>query len=460
MPDAEPLVIGEKYRVVRPIGKGGMGAVFEAEHTLTGRRVAVKVLLPQFVANEVLAKRFVNEARAAARIQDPHVVEVVDLGRTPAGELYQVLEYLDGRELKAAIRAEAPFPLGRACHIAAQMASLMGKAHALGIVHRDLKPANVFLLARDRDDDYVKVLDFGIAKLRPVQSGEGDFTQLTGTQDVVGTPLYMAPEQLKGSREVDGRADVYSLGVVLFQMLSARLPFTGDSMADIFLKVMTESPPPLAQLRPDLPPALVAAVERAIDRDPLRRFADGAALAEALAPWASTWSLGGPRTAPGYAPGAIGPVTGTTPAPGGGALSPVSLAPSVSLEQSASPEPPPPPAPRRWPWGAAVGGVALVLVSVWTWSRGASSTPTPPAPLRAPAAAHLAAVAPDAWAPPAGDAAAVTSAPDAAAALDVAVGSDAAPTRDVPRRSDAGRGAARRVRDAGGSAEFHLEPQQ
>ncbi|MFO0610824.1 MAG: serine/threonine-protein kinase [Polyangiales bacterium] len=434
MPDADAVVVGDKYRVLRPIGRGGMGAVFEAEHALTGRRVAVKVLLPQFAENEVLAKRFVNEARAAARIQDPHVVEVVDLGRTPAGELYIVLEYLDGRELKAAIREEAPFPAERACHVAAQVAALMGKAHALGIVHRDLKPANVFLLARDRDADYAKVLDFGIAKLRPAEPQEGEHTQLTRTHDVVGTPLYMAPEQLKGSREVDARADVYSMGVMLFQMLSARLPFTGESMADIFLKVMTESPPPLASLRPDLPADLAAVVARCLDRDPARRFADGAALAEALAPWADAWSPNVPRTAPGYAPGALGPVTGTTPAPAAPAPARIETAPAAPRP---APDVTPPvsvapvvPAPSGRGRGVALAlvGAAAVLALAWVAARPRDGA----APVERPAPMHEPVASPhDAVAMTAPDAS-----PDVAVAPDVAAEPDVAVTLRTPRPTD------------------------
>jgi len=454
MPDADAVVVGDKYRVLRPIGRGGMGAVFEAEHALTGRRVAVKVLLPQFAENEVLAKRFVNEARAAARIQDPHVVEVVDLGRTPAGELYIVLEYLDGRELKAAIREEAPFPAERACHVAAQVAALMGKAHALGIVHRDLKPANVFLLARDRDADYAKVLDFGIAKLRPAETQEGEHTQLTRTHDVVGTPLYMAPEQLKGSREVDARADVYSMGVMLYQMLSARLPFTGESMADIFLKVMTESPPPLAALRPDLPADLAAVVARCLDRDPARRFADGAALAEALAPWADAWTPGVPRTAPGYTPGALGPVTGTTPAPGQAAVAPAAPRPapdvtpsvSVALVDAARPG-------RSRQVALALVGAAALLAVAWVAVRPRGGA-APVAPVHEPATiAHDAAamMTPDASPD-------VAAAPDVAAEPDVTAAPDVAPDRPAgPTPRPTGR---RPHPTVPTEAQPHLEEQQ
>ncbi len=457
MPDADAVVVGDKYRVLRPIGRGGMGAVFEAEHALTGRRVAVKVLLPQFAENEVLAKRFVNEARAAARIQDPHVVEVVDLGRTPAGELYIVLEYLDGRELKAAIREEAPFPAERACHVAAQVAALMGKAHALGIVHRDLKPANVFLLTRDRDADYAKVLDFGIAKLRPAEAQEGEHTQLTRTHDVVGTPLYMAPEQLKGSREVDARADVYSMGVMLYQMLSARLPFTGESMADIFLKVMTESPTPLAALRPDLPADLAAVVARCLDRDPARRFADGAALAEALAPWADAWTPGVPRTAPGYTPGALGPVTGTTPAPAAPSPARIETAPGAPRP---APDVTPPvsvaPAPSGRGLALALVGAVAMLAVVWFAARprGGAAPVERPAPVHEPAAgAH------DAATPMTPDASPdVAAAPDVADTPDVAAAPDVAPDRHAgPTPRPNGR---RPHPTAPTEAQPHLEEQQ
>ncbi len=300
MTEGSTVLIAEKYQVLRRVGSGGMGAVFEARHTLTGRRLAVKVLHSNFARNDELVARFLREARAAASIGDPHVVEVVDLGRTADGDVYMVLEFLEGRELRDAIKQECPFPAGRAAHVARQIAAVMGKAHALGVIHRDLKPANLFLIPRDGDPDYVKVLDFGIAKLLGVDAdGGAPDPQLTKTGQIIGTPLYMSPEQLQGSREVTAATDVYAVGVILYQMLTGEVPYPGETVPDIYLKVMTTTAPGVRERRSDLTPEFSAVIEKAMVKDVSARYPDGLALAEALAPFAGQWVPGSAKTAEG-----------------------------------------------------------------------------------------------------------------------------------------------------------------
>jgi serine/threonine protein kinase len=284
-------VVAKRYRVVRPLRRGGMGEVFEAVHVLTGRRLAIKVLLPAYAHDAEAVARFTNEARATAAVGDPHVLEVVDLGRLKRGdrratvELYIAFELLEGDALADAIARAGAMPVGRAAHIAAQLAATMGRAHARGIVHRDLTPANVFLVARDGDPDYVKVLDFGVAKLLPAAGGE--VPGLTRSGQVLGTPAYMPPEQLlSGARDVDAPADVYAIGAMLYEMLAGGPVWPADSASVQYHAVLTTDPPPLATRRAGVPPALAAIVHRALAREVGERFASGDELARALAPFA------------------------------------------------------------------------------------------------------------------------------------------------------------------------------
>jgi len=375
--DDAPLVIAERYAIGRPIGQGGMGAVFEAVHVHTGRRLAVKTLLSRYVDDPVLVERFMREARATTAIGDPHVVEIVDIGTTPEGDVFMVMELLEGRELKKAMRQDAPLPVARACYIAHQIAAVMGLAHAKGIVHRDLKPANVFLVPRDRDPDYVKVLDFGIAKLDKATHGETDGHTMTRTGQLIGTPSYMSPEQLQGVREIDGRSDVYALGVILYQMLAGDLPYRGESVPDIFLKVMTTDPPPLGSVRPAVPPALAALVHRALARDVNARFADCAALAAALAPFAAQWVLGSPPTATDIVVSGAA-VAGAHASSPSGLSDPVLLMSSpTALVPADGAVPPRPNGVPRWAVPVGLAGVLALGVVLGQWRPWAAVTPTP-----------------------------------------------------------------------------------
>jgi serine/threonine protein kinase len=271
------------YRVLEKIAEGGRGNVYLAEHPVIGRKAALKVIHPQHARNVDIVTRFVNEASALSRIRHEHIVEVTDFGRTPEGDFYFIMEYLEGRSLADAIVAEAPFAPARALELAAQIADALVASHAQGVIHRDLKPENVFLVTHGKEPDFAKVLDFGLAKL--IHDNDGAAPQ-TRAGLVMGTPYYMAPEQCVGARELDGRADVYALGVVLFEMLTGKLPFGGDSDDEVLMKQVTLPPPAVRSLVSDVPAALDAIVRRALAKAPADRFPSMAAFGEALlAPW-------------------------------------------------------------------------------------------------------------------------------------------------------------------------------
>jgi eukaryotic-like serine/threonine-protein kinase len=258
------------YRVVAKLGEGGMGAVFLAEHPVIGRKAALKVIHPQHARNPDVVARFVNEATAINRVGHEHIVEVTDFGRTPGGDFYFAMEYLEGQVLSDLIAREAPFEPARAIAIAAQIADALAASHAHGVIHRDLKPENVFIITRGDDATFVKVLDFGLAKL---VDGDGAATHETRKGIVMGTPYYMSPEQCEGRGELDQRADVYSLGVLLFEMLTGHLPFGGDAYGDVLLKHLTMQPPAARSLVPELPEELDAVLSRALAKRPAERFA-------------------------------------------------------------------------------------------------------------------------------------------------------------------------------------------
>jgi serine/threonine protein kinase len=269
-----------KYQVRRLIGEGGMGLVYEAEHIEIGRRVAIKVLHPAYTRSPEVVARFRSEARAATRVGHPHIIDVFDSGTTVDGAIYLVMEYLDGRDLGHVIGDSAPMPVARAVAITREICEALAAAHKANILHRDLKPENIFLVDRPERPDFVKVLDFGIAKT--IDSVTDRSLHQTTPGVAMGTPEYMAPEQAAG-KDVDARADIYSVGAILYEMLCGNAPHEGDNVMEVLTKKATQQPSSLETLRPEIPQALVALVMRSLARDLAERPQSMQAFADELA---------------------------------------------------------------------------------------------------------------------------------------------------------------------------------
>ena len=294
--------LGGKYRIERILAAGGMGTVFAGIHEWTHRPVAVKVLNYEHARNPEIVRRFLQEARAAAQLKHENVVDVLDMGQEPDGSVYLVLELLEGETLKARMHG-GPLSIRETADVLGPIMRALATAHKKGVVHRDLKPDNIFLTYGESGQVIPKLLDFGIAK---VGTGQSSSTR-TGT--MVGTPHFMAPEQVRGERDVGPAADVWSMGVVLYACLSGKLPFDADSTAAVLAKVITERPTPLLAVAPELPAAVGALVDRALQPLPADRFADiGAMLAalsaavdasgDVLAPPSDAIPLGAPEAMP------------------------------------------------------------------------------------------------------------------------------------------------------------------
>ncbi|MDD9935410.1 MAG: serine/threonine-protein kinase, partial [Myxococcales bacterium] len=268
--------IADKYHLTRLLGSGGMGAVYEATHQFTQRRVAVKLMHPQFARSGVAAERFVRESQAPSSIGHPGIVEVLDGGYDNDGSLYLVLELLEGRTLSDDLEQGRmdPDALG---HVMLELLDALEAAHAAGFVHRDIKPENIFLVGMD-DEPRVKLLDFGVAG---VLADDEDNPNLTKAGSVLGTPLYMSPEQAKG-RSVDARSDLWSVGAVMYQALTGRPPFGGDNFQALVVSIVTQEHFPLETVRPDLPVRVTTVVERALEKEPQERWQDAGEMAAAL----------------------------------------------------------------------------------------------------------------------------------------------------------------------------------
>jgi serine/threonine protein kinase/formylglycine-generating enzyme required for sulfatase activity len=275
----DPLIgtqFGDAYQIIRIIGEGGMGKVYEARHVRLSKRYAVKILHPQFNTNDQTIARFRREAEAASSIGHENILDVIDFNATPDGVYYIVTEFLDGRSLARAFAEDGIMKIPRALTILHQMARALTAAHAHEIVHRDLKPENIFLVTRFETDDFVKVLDFGISKVR---SG-GD--RLTQAGQIIGTPHYMSPEQAQGELNLDHRSDVYSFGAIMYEMFTARLPYEAESVQKILVQLLTEEPPPPRTRKPDLSEDIEAVILTCMAKDPNLRYQTMAELDEAI----------------------------------------------------------------------------------------------------------------------------------------------------------------------------------
>jgi serine/threonine-protein kinase len=283
---APPVALGDvlagKYRIDRLLGAGGMGVVVAATHLTLHQKVAIKFLLPSSAVLPETTERFLREARAAVRLKSEHVAKVTDVGTLEDGSPYMVMEHLEGATLGQLVREHGPLPIADAVGFVMQACEAVAEAHAAGIIHRDLKPDNLFLTRRVDGQPLVKVLDFGIAKL----TGTDATLALTRSASVVGSPLYMPPEQLRSARHVDARSDIWALGAVLFELLTGRTPFVAQTFPELCMKVAQDPAPAPSVFRAEIPPELDAAVLRCLQKDAAQRHQNVGDLANVLQPFA------------------------------------------------------------------------------------------------------------------------------------------------------------------------------
>ncbi|HVV48638.1 MAG TPA: serine/threonine-protein kinase [Polyangia bacterium] len=274
-------VVSERYRILRKVGEGGMGAVYQAEHALIEKRVALKILFADLTRRPDLVMRFLQEAKSASRIGQENVIDISDFGQSPDGLVYIAMEFLEGEDLGRTLKAEKHLPWLRARPILMQITKALRAAHAKGIIHRDMKPENVYLIQKEGRPDFVKVLDFGIAKV--VSADENDGPRLTQTGMIFGTPEYMSPEQAQG-HPPDHRVDVYAVGCIMYHMLTGAVPFTADSFMGILTKHLLEPVIPPRQRRPelDIPADVEAVCLRAMEKERDKRYPDMDAFYKAL----------------------------------------------------------------------------------------------------------------------------------------------------------------------------------
>lgn len=281
----DPLIgtILDRYRFVRKIGEGGMGFVYEAFHTVIEKRVAIKLLRKDFSSRSDVVERFRQEAKSASRIGQEHIIDISDFGETPQGESYFVMEYLEGQDLANLLAHEGVLPPERAVAIVLQCCRALGAAHAKGIIHRDMKPENIFLIHRGDNPDFVKIVDFGIAKMDDIETPGEPGRKLTKTGMIFGTPEYMSPEQAAG-KSIDHRVDIYALGVILFELVSGRVPFFGDSFMGVLTQHMFEPVPEIASVHPgvQISRELEMVIMKALAKRPEERYQTMEQLADAL----------------------------------------------------------------------------------------------------------------------------------------------------------------------------------
>ncbi|MBZ5671185.1 MAG: protein kinase [Acidobacteriia bacterium] len=393
---SEGSIIRGKYRLLTKVGQGGMGAVYKALHLAFDELRALKVIAPELLSDELFVKRFKHEAVITRKLQHPNAVRVDDIDEAEDGRPFIVMEFIEGQSLKQLIREEGPLPVQRVCIIIKQAAAALDAAHRLGMVHRDIKPDNIALVDRP-EGEMVKVLDFGIAKVKEARMGESAGMTLTGTGVVIGTPQYMSPEQAMGKRgdELDGRADLYSLGIVMYQMLTADLPFKADTTMEMLLAHMQKPPAPISVVHPELqvPEPVAALTMRLLEKNRDMRPASARVLIQEIekaekemanvgktrimtaeevrADDAGRAAVGGDRAAAG---GAIPPRPQPRP------VEPAKVAPRPQPQPVPHPSPRPKPPESRWGmW------VALIVLVVGLGGGGLyiffrSPAPQPPGP--------------------------------------------------------------------------------
>jgi serine/threonine-protein kinase len=373
-------VIGQEignYRIVRELGVGGMGQVFVAEHGILGHEVAIKILHGRYLEDDEMRARFLNEARAVAKLKHPSIVDLFDFGYLEDGTGYIIMELLSGQSLRERLGA-GPLAIDEATELARQVAAALGAAHDQGVVHRDLKPDNIFLVADSEatGGQRAVVLDFGLAKQVAVETTD---TELTNSGFVVGTPAYMSPEQCRGVRDLDGRSDIYALGAVIYRMCTGKRPFDADSPGELLGQHLYVEPTRPRTLRPEITRELEDIILRCLAKQPEERFADARELAESLSKLGAT-------PAPRLPVPSRGKSHGDEPAFVAG-LSQTDLAEdppdpgqaTVALRKRPVTEDAPPQRPSRWPWLVALVVVAAGGATVWATLPGSRARATTPA---------------------------------------------------------------------------------
>jgi serine/threonine-protein kinase len=351
-------IVNDAYRIVRQIGEGAMGGIYEARQLRLDKRVAIKVLARELAVNGEALLRFHREAEITSQLGHPNIITVFDFGTTDQGQPYLVMEFLEGEDLADRLHRVKTLALPAAVRVSKQVASALAETHAKGIVHRDLKPANIFL-SRIQGEDFAKVLDFGISKVRAAS------TALTNASTLMGTPMYMAPEQAKGESELDHWTDQWALACITFEMLAGRPPFVGDDTAALLYQVVHENPPPVSQFNTTLPPAVDGVIRRALTKDQNERFPHVTAFARAF----EAAATGKPIPADSAIRSADLP-----PPQLGQPLTPVEAA--ATLQRSAD-ELTPRPAKRRSPTLTLLVGIGMTIAAgVWL-VRGPMRRPPP-----------------------------------------------------------------------------------